>query len=91
MSRVVPSYTILDPTLNDIPSIGVGRQPNGSGGFDTVLTMNYVLKADDPSITRVDQLYSAISFDLNASAKSKLLELVTLIDAINAIKTQEGL
>ena len=92
MPRVVASYTILDPTLNVIPNISVRRVPKEGGGFDTILTAYYELEADDPSITKVDQLFDSISFTLNAAAKTALANLFTNnLDGINAIKAQENL
>lgn len=91
MPRVVASYTILDPTLGQIPNIGIRRVDNGSGGFDTILTAYYKLEADDPSITHVDQLHESISFTLNGAQKSALATLFSVdLDGLNAIKAQEN-
>lgn len=86
MPRVVPSYTIQNPTVSSVNNLSIRRQSDGQGGFDTVVTAYYDL---------VDELGNrvasgAVSLALNASQQSQIGTFVTN-NVLPLIVTQENL
>lgn len=93
MSRIVPSYTILDPAISDISQLVIRKElvDNGQGGTTEELrvTAYYTLKASVADVD-VDQKFESYSVRLAGAAKTSMVNYVNA-NIIPGIKAQEGL
>lgn len=72
MPLVVPSYTLQDPTLQDIDNFGVSRQSNGAGGSVFVRTASGTLKDENGE----PRLSFSVSAQISGSEAAALAALV---------------
>lgn len=91
MPRVVPSYTILDPTISNISQFVIRKEivDDGQGGTTNELriTAYYDLEADLPDVD-IDQKFESYSVQLAGAAKTSMVNYVNA-NIIPGIKTQE--
>lgn len=88
MPKVI-SYTIQDPTLQQIKGLSVSRQSDGKGGTEYVLSVSYEL-IDNNAPPRV-QATGSVDFSLTPQQVSAMATFITSLDVVGAIKAKEGL